>query len=77
MTTTVQTCQPSAATAYGMKNSSITESWLNNTSTCITAPSTLSTPESSSIHTQFTLPTDGFRPTLHCRDISAEGKLLT
>lgn len=26
---------------------------------------------------QFTLPTDGFRPTLHCQDIFAGGKLLT
>lgn len=34
-------------------------------------------PESFPIHKQFTLPTDGSFPALHCRDISVEGELLT
>ena len=51
-----------------------TTPWQGATANRDTAPSTLCIPESSPIHTQFTLPTDGFRLTLHCRDIFAEGK---
>lgn len=42
-----------------------------------TAPSIFCIPESTPIHTKFTLPTDGFRPTLPFRDIFAAGKPLT
>lgn len=57
--------------AYGVKNSN------NNTVAQSHSKLRYSSKYISPIHTQFTLPTDGFRPTLHSRDISAEGKLLT